>query len=159
MPSGTESVFYPISIERIGAPRNPGRDGTFALHEGAIYLGTRRGQLHRRNAGAETFTKLPFEVPTDPDTQIKEIGADPETIDIRSCCVGLKDLLVRARGDGIEIIASHTHWHHERAWMVLRISRLVFRPADHRVPDGARPAWETLYDTKPCLGPERVNVG
>lgn len=129
------------------APRS--RGGGIAILGDGYLLVTGDGDLFRiewTQARDELqVTELPLRVPMNRD---EFAAAVPD--EVPSDWFRVADVLVRAAGDSVQILASHHYWHVDGDCFVARLSSVDVALADLDRTEGA-PQWRTLYDTHPCL--------
>lgn len=90
-------------------------------------------------------TLLPIQVPLNRDDFAIAVGDEVPLTWFR-----VADVLARAVGDSVQIMATHHHWFSDRSCFVVRISSIAVA-RDELDRTIAADRWRTLYDTKPCL--------
>lgn len=139
-----------LTSSQTGEDRQPDRVSFTPLSDG--YLIARRGgglYFAERSLKPESKSQpIRTRVPTNKDEFIRENPDRPTT---RQPLVqfGVKDILLRRRGKGIELFATYSVWHSEDRCFTLRVSKL--RSTKDALLGGDPGVWSTLLDTEPCL--------
>lgn len=139
--------LYNLSVRKLKVPAL-GRDGGIAVLGNGLLFANRDGAMWYVDS-AMALHPLPSRVPVG----VGEFLADPSNAGVTFADrFSVKDLLVRPRPGGVQVLASHLHWDATRDCNTLRVSSL-----DTDVPallSGAEVAdslWRVVFETTPCL--------
>jgi aldose sugar dehydrogenase len=138
-----EATFY------AGYIPTASQGGGIARLGDAWLIATGDGELHRVEwtAAADSLrvTQLPFRVPLNRDEFAAAVPPG-----VQAALFRVAHVLVRPRGDSLQIVASHYYWHGDRSCFVLRLSTLNLSGSELQWSAGES-TWQTLYETTPCL--------
>ena len=139
-----ETAQYPIWVDFVDAPDDPGSGGAMALWGEDLLLVTRPGGLYLMRADRSGFDRLDIPAPFDFD-ELQDLFS--RASDRRAS--GAKGLELRRVSGGWELFIAHNNPHTDRQCSTLALSKVRL--------DGTGPgtraagAWETIYETKPCV--------
>ncbi len=141
---GLEVSYYPLKI-----PKPSASGGGIALigDQGLLVTGEGDFHLFRWNAQSGEFElrPLPYRVPINRDEFVAEHGVNWESFRFR-----VSDVLLRSRGDDVEILTSHHFWKASERCYGVRVSARSDR-LDEFLAGTSKSPWRTLYETSPCL--------
>jgi hypothetical protein len=115
--------------------------GALEVLDSSFIIAAGNGALYQVN-NQRAIRRLPFSVPL-VDT---EFNRDNGTTGIQLNSFSVKDILVRRRGDDVELLATYHVWFAERKCYVLRVSSAT---ANGELTE-LRSEWRTVFDTSPC---------
>ena len=95
--------------------------------------------------GELTIRALPYKAPINRDVFVAEHGVNWESYRFR-----VSDVLLRPRGEAVEIYVSHHYWKASEKCYVSRVSVRDDSLGEFLAGTSQRP-WTTLYETSPCL--------
>ncbi len=151
-----DAPFYTVSLRRYHNVIAPSRSkgGGLARFGNRALLVTGDGTLYVISEGAGGGTlairRLALRVPLNTQDLVADHRPDAEVESFR-----VTDILARESADRMDLFAAHHYWHRDRHCFGLRISQLR-GSADELLRAPATTAWETVYETTPCLEPEGV---
>ena len=139
-----QTNLYAVGFQRVPIAID-GRYGAITPLSDGVLFASRSGRLwfvDSMRAPRELGLRVPINV--------SEFESDPyndATVDKDHFAV--KDLLMQRTTRGVRLLASHHQWDSDRDCNVLRVSMIEI-PLDSLLAGGGG-AWETLFDTRPCL--------
>jgi hypothetical protein len=146
------SAYYTVTLTPhptlVPAPDRPRAGGSIAALGDGFLLVTASGEFYRLSwaPGADTLRseRLPFSAPFNRKELLATVTDNDSTNPFR-----ITDLLVDDRGGETRIYVSHHHWDSQARCVSLRVSKAVVSPSSLTT---ATAKWETVFDSKPCLG-------
>jgi len=139
-----------LTTSETGEDRQPDRVAFTPLSDG--YLIARRGGglyfVERSLDSVSESKAVRTRVPTNKDEFIRENPDRPATRQPLAQ-FGVKDILLRRRGKGIELFATYSVWHSDDRCFTLRVSKLISTEA--ALLRGDPGVWSTVLDSEPCL--------
>ena len=143
-----QTNLYSVRFQRVPIPID-GRYGAIAPLANGVLFASRSGRLWFVDS-SRALRPLGLRVPIN----IAEFDSDPSsqaTADKDRFAV--KDLLVQYTNRSVRLLASHNQWNRDQQCYGLRVS-MIELPIDSLLGAVAGGAWETLFDTRPCLAVE-----
>ncbi len=139
-----ETAQYPIWVDFVEAPKDPGSGGAMALWGNNLLVVTRNGEFHLMREDRLGFDRLDIPAPFDPDALEGQIELSAERK-----FVGAKGVELRRIDGGWELFLAHNIAHPDRACSALALSKVRL---DGTGP-GARATddWQTIFETSPCI--------
>jgi len=145
------SSLYPLrfSLYRFAVKMPRAQGGALGLLGDRFLLAAGDGDLYSfarvPGGGALDVQQLPYRIPLNLDEFATDAGPEVRLHQFR-----VADILVRERGETVQLYASHHFWQRARQCYVLRVSLLEGTRA--QLLDSKAPLrWKTVYDTSPCL--------
>ncbi len=139
-----ETAQYPIWVDFVEAPPDPGSGGAMALWGSDVLVVTREGGFHLMRPDRSGFDRLDIPAPFD-------FGALQDLIELSDerRYVGAKGIEVRRTPGGWELFVAHNIAHPDRGCSALALSKMLL---DGTGP-GVRPAgpWQKIFETTPCI--------
>src|SRR5579862_7852459 len=161
------TALYPIQVETYEnpVPKSVVRGGAIATVGDRYLLATGDGRMYLfswpEGGRFEKPRPLPYRVPFNPE-QFKlashahwdETLANTEEADaikgVQTWQFRVADVLVKERGDHLQIFASHHYWKDRERCYTVRVSTLQIERSALLAGAPAGP-WRTLYEASPCL--------
>jgi cytochrome c2 len=161
------TALYPIQVETYEnpVPKSVVRGGAIATVGDRYMLATGDGRMYLfswpEGGRFEKPRPLPYRVPFNPE-QFKlashahwdETLANTEEADaikgVQTWQFRVADVLVKERGDHLQIFASHHYWKDRERCYTVRVSTLQIERSALLAGAPAGP-WRTLYEASPCL--------
>ena len=150
------SAFYNLTLTAYPAlvppPDRPRAGGSVAAFGDGFLLVTAAGEFYRLSWGPATNTlqsePLGFSAPFNRKELSAETSDNDSTNPFR-----IADLFVDDRGGETAIYVSHQHWDNRARCVSLRVSKALMPSAKM---SEIKPAWSTVFDSKPCLALGRM---
>jgi len=138
-----DTSLYEVAVERVPLPFGGWYSSIEVLGE-AVILASGEGDLYRLDDEGR-FTQLPLRIPL----QREAVAADVGEV-VNTGWFSVKDLeAVEQPSGGWRLLASHHHWNPADSCFTLRVSEIAL--AGDLRPTAASSAWETVFETRPCL--------
>jgi hypothetical protein len=143
------TAYYTLAVTShpglVPPPDRPRAGGAIAALGDGFLLVTADGEFYRLSwqSGANSLRseRLPLSAPFNRKDMIAAGADGPNPFRIT-------DLLVEDRGGDTLIYLSHHHWNNDARCVSLRVSKTVLSSSGSR---DATAAWDTVFDSKPCL--------
>lgn len=139
-----ETAQYPIWIDYVDTPPDPGSGGAMALWGTDLLVVTREGGIYLMRQDRSGFDQLDIAVPFDFDALQNLI----ELSDERKY-VGAKGIELRRIAGGWELFVAHNIAHSDRRCSTLALSKIRLEGTG-RSARAAEP-WQTIFETTPCI--------